>query len=252
MDLNTRPPWSNKALGRLGAALREGSTPPTSCPDYNDVMLWNVELAAHVQQQIERTSWSIETPPLVTSRAKTIDTLVQKLHRQPTLQLDRVQDLAGVRVDANMLLDEQTALAREIAEHFGADESAIHDLREDPHAGYRAVHVWLRMPAGRVEIQIRTTLQSLWANTYEGLGDALGRGIRYGDPIEGDQPIHGVPAAKVREVIEAMHRMSAGIARLEAGIEAIQEGYPQKVAAIMAAMARLQASLDSAVARESG
>jgi ppGpp synthetase/RelA/SpoT-type nucleotidyltranferase len=151
-----------------------------------------------------------------------------------------------------MLLDEQTALAREIAEHFGADESAIHDLREDPHAGYRAVHVWLRMPAGRVEIQIRTTLQSLWANTYEGLGDALGRGIRYGDPIEGDQPIHGVPAAKVREVIEAMHRMSAGIARLEAGIEAIQEGYPQKVAAIMAAMARLQASLDSAVARESG
>jgi ppGpp synthetase/RelA/SpoT-type nucleotidyltranferase len=57
-------------------------------------MLWNVELAAHVQQQIERTSWSIETPPLVTSRAKTIDTLVQKLHRQPTLQLDRVQDLA--------------------------------------------------------------------------------------------------------------------------------------------------------------
>ncbi|OSC32914.1 hypothetical protein B8W67_13190 [Mycolicibacillus koreensis] len=40
---------------------------------------------------------------------------------------------------------------RDIARHFSADESAIHDLRDGAHAGYRGVYVWLRLPAGRVE-----------------------------------------------------------------------------------------------------
>lgn len=33
----------------------------------------------------------------------------------------------------------------------------------------------------RVEIQVRTLLQGLWANIYERLADGLGRGIRYGE-----------------------------------------------------------------------
>lgn len=115
---------------------------------------------------------------------ETQDTLAEKLQRQPTLALSAVQDLAGVRVDADLYLGEQMRLAQEIAQHFGADDSTIRDLRDGAHAGYRAVHVWLRLPAGRVEIQIRTILQSLWANVYEKLADQLGRGIRYGQPPE--------------------------------------------------------------------
>ena len=50
------------------------------------------------------------------------------------------------------------------------------------------MHVWLRLPAGRVEVQVRTHLQCAWANAYESLADAFGREIRYGyiplDPQE--------------------------------------------------------------------
>ena len=99
----------------------------------------------------------------ITARSKTLDTLVQKLRREDHLSLDEVQDLAGVRVDADIAIDVQLALAQEIATHFGP-RSRVRDYRDSPHSGYRAVHVWLRLPAGHVEVQIRTVAQSTWAN----------------------------------------------------------------------------------------
>ncbi|OIN80668.1 hypothetical protein [Mycobacterium malmoense] len=225
MDLESRPPWSNNALRRLGAALRDGVDPPIDCPSYADVMLWHFDLAAEVQDQIESGSWSIRsellatkagrlTPDLqVSSRPKTQDTLVEKLQRQPSLQLNAVQDLAGVRIDADLLLGEQMSLAREIASYFCADESAIHDLRDGTHAGYRGVHVWLRLPAGRVEIQIRTILQSLWANLFEKLADEVGRGIRYGEPVE---PSPGVDVGRIQRAVQSMQEFSAKVAASEA------------------------------------
>lgn len=79
-----------------------------------------------------------------------------------------------------MTLDEQDAVAHAIAAMFLQPPSSIHDLRADPHAGYRAVHVWLRLPA-RVEVQVRTPLQGEWANAYEAFADLAGRGVRYGE-----------------------------------------------------------------------
>lgn len=137
-----------------------------------------------------------------------------KLQRQTTLKLGQVQDLAGVRVDADMVLTHQTELAEHIAEHFGAARSRIKDMRETPHSGYRAVHVWLALPAGRVEVQIRTLAQSEWANAYEDFAELLGRGIRYGERHEN---------ADVRLVVDKMHRVSEIIALREKVIDAAWE-----------------------------
>lgn len=131
VDLHSRPPWSNNAVRRLGVALRDGVDPPVDCPSYAEVMLWHADLAAEVQDRIEGRSWSA-SELLVTSRAKSQDTLLAKLRRRPYLQLNTIQDIAGVRIDADLLLGEQTRLAREIADHFGADQPAIHDLRDHP------------------------------------------------------------------------------------------------------------------------
>lgn len=46
----------------------------------------------------------------VTSRPKTVDTLVQKLQKT-TMTLDQVEDVAGVRIDADITLAQQTNLA---------------------------------------------------------------------------------------------------------------------------------------------
>lgn len=175
-------------------------------------MLWHNELATEAAIRIATELWAA-TPPdqlSISARAKTIDTLVQKLQRT-TLKLGQVQDLAGVRIDADMTLTQQTELAQEIAEHFGAARAKIKDMRETPHSGYRAVHVWLALPAGRVEVQIRTLAQSEWANAYEDFAEIVGRGIRYGQKHED---------AQVRKAVDEMHSLSESLAMHESVIDA--------------------------------
>ncbi|GAA2226944.1 hypothetical protein N1031_03405 [Herbiconiux moechotypicola] len=177
-------PWSDSQLRRLGTCLKHDREVPATLPNYVDVMLWYNELAASVQKSIRDLDWSslLDTrTPNITSRGKTRDTLVQKLRREESIPLHRVQDIAGVRFEADMTLDEQMAVAVAIAGVFGLrpESEYIHDLRDAHHSGYRAVHVWIQT-TGRVEVQVRTTLQGEWANMYERAADVLGRGIRYG------------------------------------------------------------------------
>lgn len=208
MDLEQKPSWSKGDLRRLGEALViDKAATPDGCPQYGEVMLWHNDLAAEVAGRIANAPWATIPPDRlsITARPKTVDTLVQKLQRT-TLKLGQVQDLAGVRVDADMVLTQQTNLAQEIAEYFGAAPATIKDIRATPHSGYRAVHVWLALPAGRVEVQIRTLLQSEWANTYEGLGELFGRGIRYGEQHED---------AQVQDMVDKMQGISVGLADSE-------------------------------------
>ena len=176
------PPWSAKQLRKLGESIRDGVTAKPGLPSYDDVMLYYNDVAAEAQELIEALDWAplLDRRPFeVTSRPKTIDTLRQKLIRDRSTPLSNVQDIAGVRFEAEMSLDEQDAVANAIAGLFDqSPDSCVHDLRTQPHSGYRAVHLWLRLPA-RVEVQIRTHMQSSWANMYESVADVLGREIRY-------------------------------------------------------------------------
>lgn len=209
VDLSEPRPWSNKRLKNLGKALMAGVPAPSGCPHYDDVMIWHNDLAAAVKSEIQTHRWlTVSSSDFdVTARSKTRDTLVQKLIREKErhLTLDKVQDLAGVRIDADVTLNQQLIFANEVAEHFG-EASIVRDIRASPHSGYRAVHVWLRLPCGNVEIQIRTQAQSAWANTYERLGDLLGRGIRYG----------AIPDERVAaEIVTRLHEISDEISTAE-------------------------------------
>jgi ppGpp synthetase/RelA/SpoT-type nucleotidyltranferase len=192
--------WTVGKLKRLGNALRDGAEPSSGLPDYDEVMLFYNEAAVLVEEEIDRQDWGPilgELRPRVTSRAKSIDTLREKLQRIKTYQLPNIQDIAGVRFEADMSLDQQDQVAKLIAallNPFGE----IDDIRVAPHSGYRAIHVLLRLPTWdgdlraslqvRVEVQIRTQLQSAWANMYEAVADVLGRGIRYDEyPAESEE-----------------------------------------------------------------
>jgi ppGpp synthetase/RelA/SpoT-type nucleotidyltranferase len=183
----SEPPWSTNQLKKLGFCIRDETLVPSSLPSYDEVMVFYNDLAADAQARIAGLDWGPllgDRIPEVTSRPKTIDTLRQKLQRDRSTPLPSVQDIAGVRFEAEMTLDEQDAVANAIAGLFGHDLAACtRDLRDNPHSGYRAVHLWLRLP-GRVEVQIRTHIQGQWANTYEAVADVLGRGIRYGEMPE--------------------------------------------------------------------
>ena len=183
--------WTVGKLKRLGIALRDGAEPSSGLPDYDEVMLFYNEAAVRVEEDIDRHDWSPilgEIRPRVTSRAKSIDTLREKLQRTKTFPLPSIQDIAGVRFEADMSLDQQEKVAKQVAALF-VPAGKIDDIREAPHSGYRAMHVLFRLPTWdgdtksslqvRVEVQIRTQLQSAWANMYEAVADVLGRGIRY-------------------------------------------------------------------------
>jgi ppGpp synthetase/RelA/SpoT-type nucleotidyltranferase len=179
---------------------------PDGLPGYSEVMLWYTDMAAVVQQKIASQDWAEILPGRsieVTSRPKTIDTLRQKLVRDHNTPLPNIQDVAGVRFEAEMSLDEQDLVVSKIVDLFDHDPAtSIHDLRENPHSGYRAVHIWLRFDGsveqlhGPVEVQVRTHLQGQWANMYESAADLLGRGIRYEEMPEDPAIARSVEALK--------------------------------------------------------
>jgi ppGpp synthetase/RelA/SpoT-type nucleotidyltranferase len=184
-------PWSNRQLERLGDHIRARSEPEDELPSYAEVVSWYNSLALQVQHRLENHDWSSllgDRVPEITSRPKTMGTLRAKLLRQPKTPLARIGDIAGVRFEAEMTLSEQDAVVLAIAGAFSQSlPSTVRDLRRNPHSGYRAVHLRLKLQR-LVEVQVRTHLQGEWANAYEAAADLIGRDIRYGtvpaDPEE--------------------------------------------------------------------
>ncbi len=197
-------PWSNRQMEILAQCLRDNVATPEGAPDYDDVMIWYDELAAEVHSIVHALPWKTILPYSysevdITYRAKTIDTLRDKLVRLSSGPLSNIVDIAGVRVDAEMTLHEQDRVADAIARAFGMDPvKAVKDLRVEHHNGYRAVHVHLKLRRAMAEVQVRTQLQSKWANTYERLGDLAGRSIRY-EQVMGSGGWSGI-ASKLQEI----------------------------------------------------
>jgi len=143
----------------------------------------------------------------VSQRAKTTQTIIEKLRRQGNMYLARMQDLAGIRIVGMISFADQDRLAAEVARWFPADPRAakIIDRRAKPSYGYRAVHVTVSLDGLNIEVQIRTFIQHVWADLMERLADRFGRQIRYGGPP--DLPA-GQDYEKIQALIDLMMSMS--------------------------------------------
>lgn len=58
--------------------------------------------------------------------------------------------------------------------------ATVADRRAQPSHGYRAVHVIAKVSGLPVEIQVRTSLQHLWAELSEKLSDVVDPSLKYG------------------------------------------------------------------------
>ncbi len=117
---------------------------------------------------------------VVVQRLKRRDTIVQKLERFPTMKLYRMQDLGGCRVILPKVADVYDLVKQMRTSRIRHEESNYKDYIAipNPDTGYRGYHLIYKYFSDRntdynglkVEIQIRTKLQHIWATAVETVG----------------------------------------------------------------------------------
>src|SRR5207247_2523827 len=106
--------------------------------------------------------------------AKSTTAIREKLLRE-TIRLTQIQDIAGCRLIVDGIAD-QDAVTSALSRLF--DNAIVVDRRDKPSHGYRAVHVIVSYSNRPVEIQVRTSLQHLWAEFSEKLSDVIDPSIK--------------------------------------------------------------------------
>jgi hypothetical protein len=209
------PELSRSQVDRLGRRLRRAEV-----PSVEDLRLLEQVRRTYEDARLEVVATLLSAGLEGTSRLKTTSTIIDKLRRETTMGLSRMQDIAGVR-----LVIEGTRLDQDrVVEHIGGpfDETTTLDRRERPSYGYRAVHVIVRSQGCLVEIQVRTPMQDQWAQIVERLADVLGRQIRYGEPPT-NPDAEVAPGTTRRQLVEMLMSVSSRIDAIEDVTAGLQE-----------------------------
>jgi len=133
--------------------------------------------------------------PIVAQRLKRMPTIIDKLKRYPTMPLTTMQDIGGLRAvlgsvaDVYKLANEYRHNTRFTHELVGEKDYIQNPRSED---GYRSLHLIYKYKNNRnphydglrVELQIRTKLQHIWATAVETMGTFLGQALK---SRQGDQ-----------------------------------------------------------------
>lgn len=108
--------------------------------------------------------------------AKSTISISDKLCRE-SIRLTQIQDIAGCRLIVPDIAA-QESLIQALKSVF--ERTIIIDRREKPSHGYRAVHAVVNSGNKIIEIQVRTSVQQLWAELSEKFSDVEDPAIKYG------------------------------------------------------------------------
>jgi putative GTP pyrophosphokinase len=114
----------------------------------------------------------------VSQRLKRIPTILDKLRREPGMELGRMDDIGGCRAVLRDL-DE----VRRVQSRYASDPVTVRIkdyILEPKDDGYRAVHVIVKYRERRIEVQLRTRIQHEWAYTVEGVTARFGLDVKAG------------------------------------------------------------------------
>jgi putative GTP pyrophosphokinase len=199
---------SKSQLDKLGERLKNDTIAEDDFRRLNDYKLSfgkaheQVMTGIKIQLRLEPTGRS----------AKSTTSIADKLKRE-SIRLTQVQDIAGCRLIVEDLKRQEDVTKSLVSLFPGA---FVLDRRLQPSHGYRAVHVVVSVEEKRVEIQVRTTLQHLWAELCERLSDTVDKSIKYGG---GDK--------KVRELLEGLSLKVVGYEEIESRLIACQNTYEE-------------------------
>jgi putative GTP pyrophosphokinase len=148
----------------------------------------------------------------VAQRLKRHGTIIDKLSREPTMQVTQMQDIGGARAVLPSL-HHLYAVDRRLRKSWTVIK--VRDYIAEPKtSGYRALHLIVRRGGYPVEVQLRTIRQHAWANLIEEDGREMKVGLKFG---AGAGKIHAYYMA-VSEAFALMDRDESPTDELEAVI----------------------------------
>jgi putative GTP pyrophosphokinase len=187
------PPFSKKQLRKAGRLLRDiavGDRTATNDECWEAVTIVEVWRATHakplarinagLRYYVQKAGSEVD----VTQRLKRFSTIVDKLQRHPSMQLNTMEDIGGVRA----VLRRQSQVDGVVRELLRQPRWTVKRVREyvsdrDPGPkpdGYRAVHVVVERDGCFIEIQLRTPWQDAWAQSVEQDTRRLRAGLKFG------------------------------------------------------------------------
>jgi ppGpp synthetase/RelA/SpoT-type nucleotidyltranferase len=176
-----RPPWGSKgAVNRAGEKLRRGEE--LSEVDYEALEAWRAghSYILNTFQPLLRY-WIEDEKTELAQRLKRRHTIVDKLTREPGMELARMDDIAGTRLifpDIAALETYRARLRKARFKHkLRHDRERYNYIEQPKESGYRGVHeIYVydaRSRQGKrfnglyIEVQLRTQCQHAWATAVE-------------------------------------------------------------------------------------
>jgi len=135
-----------------------------------------------VTVSLKKVARNVDPAALVAQRLKRIPSIIDKLDREPSMSLARMQDIGGCRSVVNGIGE-----TRRLVDSLKASRMK-HVLRREvdyiakpKESGYRGIHLIYRYNSDRneiynklqVEVQIRSAVQHAWATAVETMGTFL-------------------------------------------------------------------------------
>lgn len=120
----------------------------------------------------------------VSQRLKRRQTILEKLGREPTLDLSLMQDIGGCRAVVESIGDLRKLEARIQAGRLPVISYSDY-IQAPRQSGYRGVHIVVAYEERAIEIQLRTQVMHEWALASEGYSQIVGMNLKQ----DGDHPI---------------------------------------------------------------
>lgn len=197
---------SKSQLDKLGEKLKDGGVSEEDLRYLND---YKLSFAKAHEEVITSIKTRLRLEPTGRS-AKSTTSIADKLKRE-SIRLTQIQDIAGCRLIVEDL-NGQEQVTNALVDLF--PDSFILDRRLKPSHGYRAVHLVVSVDKKRVEVQVRTFLQHVWAELCERLSDTVDKSIKYGG---GEK--------RVRELLRALSVEICRLEEIESGLSACHKDY---------------------------
>ena len=126
----------------------------------------------HVFSIINEACKSVNTEDMTITKRKrkTQQSIIDKLCREETMKLSRMQDIVGCRIVLKGPIKRAQQVSQLLVQKFRDKELNVNSKTRD-YLGYRAIHIIVKYDKKFYEIQIRTFAQDLWANLIEILSD---------------------------------------------------------------------------------